>query len=534
VLDAHNTNLLARQVSCFQGVRPETLYDKFLEEVCALIKSDTWRDDIQKLRMIVKKGDEALYKREKAHLPSFTPCGTFTPSRSVANLVAHNGIIHGDVDHLDDPEVLAEAKRQICADRYTVFCFVSPGGKGLKLGLPIQQPVTTNDAYKHAWQAAADYYRKTYGLVWDKAAKDIARLCFISWDPTIYTNAQADLFPVPAYALPKPSKPYVPPSTPLPQETRERHAQQKIRTAIGIIAEAPDGARHEARLRAGELLGGCVAGGILLSNAEAYDVLAAAAERNTDHRTEALRDLRQAIEHGTKTPIFLADEEEKYQKHVEAHSRPKRQRKRRSEDIGALQEDGLQDVTDWDVVPDVDEAEPSPDAPAQGKGKQVQEKDPYSDMYNARRLVELYGHDLHYCKELGGWLVWNGTYWVRDSESKAVSLAKATARTMVSDARRWMDRINAVREMAAINGTLNDKKAAEFAKQDKAARDFFAHAAKSMQAPRLKAMLYLAQSEPGMEVKQEAFDTDDWLLNVSNGTLDCARHSSEHIAERTC
>jgi predicted P-loop ATPase len=65
----------------------------------------------------------------------------------------------------------------------------------------------------------------------------------------------------------------------------------------------------------------------LLSNDDAYDALAASVERNTDHRTEALKDLRQAIEHGNKNPIILADEEEKYQKHVAAHRRPKRQRK---------------------------------------------------------------------------------------------------------------------------------------------------------------------------------------------------------------
>ena len=77
----------------------------------------------------------------------------------------------------------------------------------------------------------------------------------------------------------------------------------------------------------------------MLSNDEAYDALAAAVVRNTDHPTEALRDLHQAIEHGNKTLIFLAEEEEKYQKHVEAHRRPKRQRKRQAEDIGAPQEE---------------------------------------------------------------------------------------------------------------------------------------------------------------------------------------------------
>ena len=90
----------------------------------------------------------ALHAQEK-HPPSFTPCGTFAPKRSIETLVDHNGIVQGDIDHLNDPTILAETKRQICADPYTVYCFVSPGGQGLKFGLHIS-PVTNNDSYKHA------------------------------------------------------------------------------------------------------------------------------------------------------------------------------------------------------------------------------------------------------------------------------------------------------------------------------------------------------------------------------------------------
>jgi putative DNA primase/helicase len=494
-------NPLARPVSCFHGVRPKTLYDKSLEEVCALIKSDTCRDAIQELRTLGETGEAALYKRKKEKLPSFTPCGTFAPTRGIKNLVEHNGVIQGDIDHLNDPAVLAEAKQKICADRYTLYCFVSPGGQGLKFGLHFS-PVTSNDAYKHAWHAAAEYHLRQYDLHWDKAAKDLPHLCFMSWDPELYTNAQADLFPVPAYEPPKPSKPSVVPSAALPHERRAFHADLKIRTAIKMIAEARDGERHEARLRAGELLGGCVAGGILGSDQDAYDAVASTVEGNTDHRDQALKDLRQAIEHGHARPILLAEEEAKCQALRETHSRPKRQRKRKLAGAG----DDLQDVADFDEIPGVDAEEPwEPDEAevlAQqhaddvlaARGRRPQDTAlPYSDYTNALALVRNHRKNLRYCYPWGKWLVWTGTHWQQDVNGAVMRLAKRTVKRLASRA----------------------------VKMDKLQIDqLFKHIKASLATAKLKAMIECAQSEEGIPVQPEDLDRDQWLLNCPNGTLD--------------
>ena len=47
-----------------------------------------------------------------------------------------------------------------------------------------------------------------------------------------------------------------------------------------------------------------------------------------------------------------------------------------------------------------------------------------------------------------------------------------------------------------------------------------AHVKKSLSKASLDAMVRTAQDEPGIPVKPEAFDTDPWLLNCQNGTLD--------------
>ena len=46
-----------------------------------------------------------------------------------------------------------------------------------------------------------------------------------------------------------------------------------------------------------------------------------------------------------------------------------------------------------------------------------------------------------------------------------------------------------------------------------------AHIKASLSTAKLKAMMENAQSEPGIAVQPEDLDTDPWLLNVANGTL---------------
>lgn len=129
-------------------------------------------------------GGEEAYNKGKAHLPAITFGGTFAPSRKIEHLTQHSGIVHGDLDHLDD---LGSVKSRLAADPYVVYCFVSPSDTGLKTGALIE-PVADDAAYKHTWQAVADYYRDRYGLTWDPTGKDICRLCYVSWDTVAHAR----------------------------------------------------------------------------------------------------------------------------------------------------------------------------------------------------------------------------------------------------------------------------------------------------------------------------------------------------------
>lgn len=119
---------------------------------------------------------------------------------------------------------------------------------------------------------------------------------------------------------------------------------------------------------------------------------------------------------------------------------------------------------------------------------------PRTDTGNAERLVGRHGHDLTYVYGLG-WFVWSGTHWRRDRTGEVERRAKETVRSIHEEAARVAD----------------DDRRKQLAKW----------AIASESAARIRAMISLAMSEPGVPVGEvEELDKDPWLLNVTNGTLD--------------
>ncbi len=119
-----------------------------------------------------------------------------------------------------------------------------------------------------------------------------------------------------------------------------------------------------------------------------------------------------------------------------------------------------------------------------------------TDLGNAQNLVIAYGSSLRYCWPWRTWFVWDGTRWKRDETGLVHRRAKETVHFIYIRA--------AGRDGKAID---IDKRRAE-------------HALRSESSRALNAMVDLARSEPGIPVLPDELDSDPWLLNVLNGTLD--------------
>ena len=119
---------------------------------------------------------------------------------------------------------------------------------------------------------------------------------------------------------------------------------------------------------------------------------------------------------------------------------------------------------------------------------------PYSDYTNALAFVRDHGQDLRYCYPWNAWLVWTGTHWQRDTSGAVMRLAKQTVKRLA----RQIEALDDKKQIAAL----------------------MAHVKASLSTAKLKALVENAQSEPGIAVQPADLDTNPWLLNCANGTLD--------------
>ncbi len=150
--------------------------------------------------------------------------------------------------------------------------------------------------------------------------------------------------------------------------------------------------------------------------------------------------------------------------------KPKRRPKRRQRPGRLLSEDGIVSVL-------VDEGR--------------------TELANAGRLVGLHGNDLRYCAPWGRWLVWDGTQWAV-SDLRAEAQAKDVASLI------W-------RQLGVF---------AEHGGDGQLLREICRFARATASAPGQRNLLRLAQSERGIPIIPDLLDSDPWLLNVANGTIE--------------
>lgn len=128
-----------------------------------------------------------------------------------------------------------------------------------------------------------------------------------------------------------------------------------------------------------------------------------------------------------------------------------------------------------------------------GQLQDVTEKPRYTDTANAERLLERHGDKLRFVPEWG-WLVWDGKRWRRDASGQVMELAKETIRNLRDEAVSVVD--------------------------SRRREELERHANGSEARAKLYAMVDLARTDPRVVRSVEDFDTDPFLFNVQNGTLD--------------
>ena len=174
-------------VSLVNGATGTVLVTAQLESVLQDIQSGRYENQIEQVRGAYRQGGKKAAVPIKKSLPAILFSGRFS-ERKDTGIQEHSGILVADLDEpgTDRITVLYGA---LAKDPHVVFLFLSPTGSGLKVGFKVPA-----DAAKHtaSFSAVTDHMKQVYGEDIDPACRNLSRLCFVSHDPGLHVNWDAE------------------------------------------------------------------------------------------------------------------------------------------------------------------------------------------------------------------------------------------------------------------------------------------------------------------------------------------------------
>jgi hypothetical protein len=181
--------LIQHQFNLFKGgikiKKPTQILS--LADAIDLISGPAYEVAIHELRAM----EPDLQKIFKPDLDYVTFSGSFAPTRLVANLTHHSGLICLDFDHVTN---LWETRLQLQADPHTLALFTSPSGTGLKMLVDVPGLADEPERHKGFFADIAIYIRQHYGLDVDASGSDVSRACFLVHDPSVFVNPEAESY----------------------------------------------------------------------------------------------------------------------------------------------------------------------------------------------------------------------------------------------------------------------------------------------------------------------------------------------------
>lgn len=156
------------------------------------IKSSEFKELVGEIRNRHEIGDSKKADELKKTLPGFATSGEFKGARSANNLAVYSQLLVLDLDDQDRGSI-EELKNRIIKIPYTMMCFISPSGSGLKVMVCVD---SKPEHHKEAFKQVLDYYEEKLGIKFDKQTSDIARQCYFSYDDKAFLNENETVFNV--------------------------------------------------------------------------------------------------------------------------------------------------------------------------------------------------------------------------------------------------------------------------------------------------------------------------------------------------
>lgn len=132
-----------------------------------------------------------------------------------------------------------------------------------------------------------------------------------------------------------------------------------------------------------------------------------------------------------------------------------------------------------------------------------------TDLTNAKWFILEHGLDVKYCTDFGKWLKWDGKRWTIASSEELLHLAAVTAENMAQEASSERN------------------------------KELLQRALRLQNVRRMRSMLEVVASDPCILIGADRLDTDPFLLNCQNGTINLQsgefrEHQREDLITKLC
>ena len=283
---------------------------------------ERFRKKILKYRSFLSSGDLINYRDGKKKLMGVTLAGVFREGRKDEHLVRYSGLVHVDLDKLQDDQV-EEYRKILQEDPFVLVVFVSASGRGLKVVCwhPLG-PEHHQDVYSF-FKEHVQQLLKCADDAFDDVVRHLSRLCFVSHDPYAFHNPDAS----PIVSAVDGLAHHEMHLSDLSQKDEEPKAKSLFNLSEHIIFDegmeqkygaavldancekiraAVNGQKHNTRLKQARTVAGYVAGGYI-EESVAMERLISAALANTDNPKLAEKDIRAGFQHGLLEPLEVSN-----------------------------------------------------------------------------------------------------------------------------------------------------------------------------------------------------------------------------------
>ena len=162
--------------------------DVNLIDVLYDIRNGKYAPAVNRIRLCMDKDDTEAADRLKKGLPAVTISATYRKRRVAGCMTGYNPLTILDIDGLPKeelPRLLALLREAV----YTVACWISPRGRGIKVIVyPAVGLELVPDNHVVVYNLVKDWYGKLLGVEVDASGKDAGRLCLVSYDPALYIS----------------------------------------------------------------------------------------------------------------------------------------------------------------------------------------------------------------------------------------------------------------------------------------------------------------------------------------------------------